>query len=290
MEDKQEQCRKELGVLSLEEKKQQPEVPQDVRPGKIVFVCHGDTNFSEVSCVKVSQQVVKGHMDNFAGVFTVLSSYFQGDFPSHNVRIEITYGEEESMENSKGEEVDFVGARDVMKTIDFKHDLVVVVDVTSLQHEPDLDFSIEKCKSEELKKFIDGALSGKGFNYKVYLGTDDDQACQDETDAFREITQQVFFFGICVYGGDYNRVPVFCNMEKLRRASKALALLAHAFNARTTDMIVKQDIQDNSLAQMLSRMTVCDSDDKVDYQTLICKLNQKNITQPKTVVETPDSE
>lgn len=41
-------------------------------------------------------------MDNFAGVYAVMSAYFSGQLPQHHVRIEITYGEECDMKNSEG--------------------------------------------------------------------------------------------------------------------------------------------------------------------------------------------
>ena len=43
-----------------------------------MFVCHGDTNFHHVICEKTEENVVRGHMDNFAGVYAVLQSYFSG--------------------------------------------------------------------------------------------------------------------------------------------------------------------------------------------------------------------
>ena len=58
----------------------------------------GDTNFNDnVSCEKIDEHLIKGHMDNFAGVYTVMKAFFSCKLPKQQVNVQITYGEENDM-------------------------------------------------------------------------------------------------------------------------------------------------------------------------------------------------
>lgn len=113
--------------------------------------------------------------------------------------------------------MDFAGARQVMESIT-EDDLIVVIDVTSMPKEyEDLEITAEKVKNPILADFLKDTWK-EDFKYKIFENTPDTEAFQDESDAFREVTKNVFFFGLKVYGGDYNRTPVFANMSTNQKA------------------------------------------------------------------------
>ncbi len=91
-------------------------------------------------------------------------------------------------------------------------DVIVVLDVTATENHKN-DFTIEKCKTKELRDWVQKALQSleKTYNFEIFEGCPDPVAFQDETDAFREKTPNVFFLGAITSGGDYNDGPVKCN-------------------------------------------------------------------------------
>src|SRR5665647_922981 len=113
----------------------------------LVISCHADTGFKTHRLFIDKNGSYFGHMDNFIGVYAVMQAYFSGKINYDNVRIELTYGEEDGME----------GAHKVLKSL-HKNDVVIVVDVTGIPTKKDI--TIEKCSDKWMKNFIRGALAG----------------------------------------------------------------------------------------------------------------------------------
>jgi hypothetical protein len=182
-----------------------------------VISCHADTGFRRHQLVRAAGGMLSGHLDNFAGVYAVMKSYFSGKLNRDCVRIELTHGEE----------TDFAGARAVLKTLS-KRDMVAVVDVTGAPTRADV--SIEKCGPPALQDFVRDAL--KGIRYELFEGCPDPVSDSDETDIYRKKLRDVFFLGIPCSGGDYNRRTVSTRQRRIDAAAEALVRLADAF-ART---------------------------------------------------------
>ncbi|MEW5826431.1 MAG: hypothetical protein AB1778_06315 [Candidatus Bipolaricaulota bacterium] len=180
-----------------------------------VISCHADTGFRSHRLHREPGGVLRGHLDNFAGVCAVMKAYFSGEMDVDGVRIELTYGEE----------TDMAGAREVLETLS-AHDMVVVVDVTAAPTET--DFTIEKCSSEPMKSLVRRALSGLSFD--LYEGCPDPVSDADECDVYKERLANVFFLGIPCRGGDYNAGAVTCREASIEAAAQALVRLARAFH------------------------------------------------------------
>lgn len=180
-----------------------------------VISCHADTGFRSHRLRREPGGVLRGHLDNFAGVHAVMRAYFSGGLDVEQVRIELTYGEE----------IDMAGAREVLETLT-PEDVVVVVDVTGAAI--DADITIEKCSSEPMKSLVRRALSG--FSFELYEGCPDPVSDADECDVYKERLANVFFLGIPCRGGDYNAGAVTCREASIETAAQALVRLARAFH------------------------------------------------------------
>ena len=149
------------------------------RTGKnpqLVVSCHADTGFPSHRLRRL-KGTVTGHLDNFVGVHAVMNAYFGGGMDAPNLRIELTYGEEQCL----------LGAYEVLETLSLD-DVVVVVDVTATPTERDL--VIEKCASPGMQAFVRAAL--EGLSYELHAGCPDPVSDCDETDAYRERLESVF--------------------------------------------------------------------------------------------------
>ena len=180
----------------------------------LVFSCHADTCFYEHRLEKRPDGVVHGHLDNFAGVHAVMKAFFSGKMFKDHVRIELTYGEED----------DFEGAEEVLRTLR-KHDMVVVVDVTGAKTSK--DFLFEKCKDAKVREFLKETLSGMEF--EVHKGCPDPQSDEDEVDVYKEKVRTAFSLSIPVFGGDYNDGPVSCREQSIDAVAEAITRIADAF-------------------------------------------------------------
>lgn len=180
----------------------------------LVISCHADTGFKSHSLRSVGHGVVEGHLDNFAGVHSVMQAYFSGKLSQDHVRIELTYGEE----------VNFAGALEVLATLR-PHDVVAVVDVTGTETKKDL--CIEKCSSPELQVFLKKALRGMSFD--LFEGCPDPISNSDEADVYRDKCPYTFFMGPPCWGGDYNAGQVRCRHRSLDALSEALCRISRQF-------------------------------------------------------------
>ncbi len=183
------------------------------QPPTLVISCHADTPFREHWLRRSGDRCV-GHLDNFAGVYAVMTAFFSGRLVHHGVRIELTSGEETGMQ----------GARAVAATLS-PDDFVAVVDVTGV--ETDALVTIGKCASPRLQQFVRAALAG--CRYTLFEDCPDPVADLDESDVYREVTDNVVFLGIPCQGGDYNAGPVECRLASIEAASEAIIRLADHF-------------------------------------------------------------
>ena len=179
----------------------------------LVISCHADTGFDAHRLARRGDGTLHGHLDNFAGVYAVMRAYFSGALDRGNVRIELT----------EGEETDMAGAYRVRATL-APDDLVVVVDVTGV--ETTADFTIEKCRLNELADFVAQALAG--LDYELFPDSPDPISIDDEWDVYAETQPFALFLGIPVAGGDYNEGEVSCREASLAAAAEALVRLARA--------------------------------------------------------------
>ncbi len=189
------------------------DVSRAQRPPVMVVSCHADTGFRRHWLRRTDDRCF-GHLDNFAGVYAVMTAYFSGRLTHDCVRIELTYGEETGMD----------GAREVAETLS-PRDVVVVVDVTGI--ETDADLTIEKCSSKRMQQFVRAALDG--CRYVLFEDCPDPVASLDESDVYREVTDNVFFLGIPCFGGDYNAGPVECRLASIEAAAEAIIRFADQF-------------------------------------------------------------
>jgi len=180
----------------------------------LVISCHADTGFRAHSLHRMDDGTVYGHLDNFAGVWSVMKAYFSGRLNQGYVRIELTHGEE----------TDLAGARAVSATLE-PSDVVLVIDVTGAPTEG--DFTIEKCRSQKLRDFLQDTLAGMRFD--LYEGCPDPIASTDESDIYRETCELVFFLGVPCFGGDYNAGPVHCREQSLDAIAEAICRVAEAY-------------------------------------------------------------
>jgi hypothetical protein len=181
-----------------------------------VISCHADTCFREHRLERRADGTVFGQLDNFAGVQAVMLAFFSGRLPAEGTRIELTHGEEKGC----------LGAYEVMKTLD-EEDVVLVVDVTGTP--TDKDFVIEKCSHPELREQIRRALTG--MSYDLHEGCPDPVVGVDETEIYRSKCARTCFVGVPVWGGDYNREPVWCRERSLQAVAEALCRIAQSWAA-----------------------------------------------------------
>ena len=179
-----------------------------------VISCHADTGYPHHCLERLEGGILRGHLDNFSGVYAVMKAFFSGRLTHDYVRIELTYGEE----------TDMAGAHEVRKTLK-KRDLVVVVDVTGTPTTS--DFVIEKCRNKAVRTFLEEALAGMAFD--LYKDCPDPVADQDETDVYSEKCKKTFFLGVPCTGGDYNAGAVVCQERSLDAIADAICRLADAF-------------------------------------------------------------
>lgn len=180
----------------------------------LVISCHADTGFDSHRLRRGKGGVFHGHLDNFAGVYAVMSAYFSGRMNRRNVRIELT----------EGEETDFAGARRVLGSLE-PDDVVMVVDVTGVVTER--DFTIEKCSDGLLQRFLRRTL--RGMQFDLFEDCPDPIADEDETDVYRKRCSAVCFLGIPCTGGDYNEGPVSCRLRSVKAVCEAVCRIAAAF-------------------------------------------------------------
>ncbi len=182
----------------------------------LIISCHADTNFEAHLLERLPNEILYGHMDNFVGVHAVMQAYFSGRLHFPYLRIELTYGEE----------VDFAGALEVLETVK-SHDLIVVVDVTGTPTER--DFVVEKCRHPAVRAFLQRAWQGLSFD--LYEDCPDPVADMDESDVYRRKSEYVFFLGVPLWGGDYNRERVYCKARSIPAIADAICRLAERFPA-----------------------------------------------------------
>jgi hypothetical protein len=163
---------------------------------------------------------VIGHLDNFVGVYAVMTAYFSGGLPRHCIRIELTHGEEKGC----------IGAYEVMNTLS-EEDVVIVVDVTGTPTEKDI--VIEKCFHPKMSALIRRYL--EGMEYDMYAGCPDPVMTADETEVYARKCPMTCFLGIPVRGGDYNMGPVFCADQSIRSAADALCRIARGWAAEQVE-------------------------------------------------------
>lgn len=180
---------------------------------RLVISCHADTGFASHRLHINEAGNYFGHLDNFLGVYAVMQAFFSGWLNFEHVRIELT----------QGEEIDMSGALVVAETL-APWDVVVVVDVTATP--TDRDLVIEKCASGPMQRLVVEALAG--LSYDLYPDCPDPVSTSDETDVYREVTENVFFLGLPVWGGDYNEQMVAARPAAVRAAAEALVRLAAA--------------------------------------------------------------
>ena len=191
-------------------------MPPARRP-QLVISCHADTGFPSHRLRVTEGGKYFGHLDNFVGVYAVMQAYFSGRLDYEHVRIELTSGEETDMD----------GAWRVLETL-IPEDVVVVVDVTGTETEHDL--AIEKCASPAMQGLVHHGLAG--LSYQLFPGCPDPISNADECDVYRERTENVFFLGIPVQGGDYNEVMVEARPASVGAAAEAIVRLAAALAGR----------------------------------------------------------
>lgn len=179
----------------------------------IIVSAHSDTNFNK-SVVKISDESYVGFLDNFVGVYAAMKALFSCDIQTEEVRIELTYGEEQGL----------LGAKELAHEIN-KDDLVIVIDVTGTL--TDKDFVIEKCKSDTLEKFLNETLSG--MSYDLYKDCPDPISDQDEVEVYKHCSDYTFFLGLPCVGGDYNSVHVGCKIASVDAVAKALVTICNNY-------------------------------------------------------------
>jgi len=180
----------------------------------LIISCHADTGFESHSLLH-KEDCYHGHMDNFAGVYGVMKSYFSGRITNNHTRIELTYGEETDME----------GAKEVASTLT-DQDTVIIVDVTGTPTSKDL--VIEKCKNPIMKSYLTEALNG--LHYDLYADCPDPVSCWDETDIYSQITPYCCFLGVPCQGGDYNQGQVFCRKQSVEMLAEAICRLSEYYS------------------------------------------------------------
>lgn len=180
---------------------------------RLVISCHADTNFKAQSLSIDTNGDYYGHLDNFLGVYTVMQAYFSGELARDDVRIELTYGEEDDM----------AGAYEVMETLT-KNDLIIVIDVTGVP--TDKDFLIVKCDDPDLAEFIDDTIGE--LSYEIYEDDPDPVAQGDESDVYKERFDKVICLGIPVRDGDYNKEEVAASPSSVEAVVEALVRFAEA--------------------------------------------------------------
>ena len=185
---------------------------EDPRP-HLVFSCHADTGFRTHRLMRSGENLT-GHLDNFVGVYALMTAYFSGRMDTDRVRIELTYGEE----------TDMMGAYAVRRTL-MSHDWVIVVDVTGIV--TDRDITIEKCRSPAMRRFVETAL--QGMSYVLFEDCPDPIANEDESDVYSKRLENVFFLGIPCTGGDYNEGAVTCREASIRAAAEAILRFIELF-------------------------------------------------------------
>lgn len=179
-----------------------------------VISCHADTGFRSHKLERLPNGLLRGHLDNFSGVYAVMKAYFSGRMHQNYLRIELTYGEE----------VDMAGAKQVLETL-APEDVVAVVDVTGTP--TDRDFVIEKCRNDALREFLREALGSLSFD--IYAECPDPISTYDEVDVYSQRCKNVFFLGVPVAGGDYNAGPVACWERSIDAVSEAICIIAERF-------------------------------------------------------------
>jgi len=179
----------------------------------LIISCHADTGFESHSLLH-KEDCYHGHMDNFAGVYGVMKSYFSGRITNNHTRIELTYGEETDME----------GAKEVASTLT-DQDTVIIVDVTGTPTSKDL--VIEKCKNPIMKSYLTEALNG--LHYDLYADCPDPVSCWDETDIYSQITPYCCFLGVPCQGGDYNQGQVSCRKQSVEMLAEAICRLSECY-------------------------------------------------------------
>ncbi len=185
-----------------------------VLPNMLIFSVHGDTNFKNHQLHHLGNGAIKGHLDNFAGVYCIMQAYFSGHLNKDYVRIEITYGEE----------VDFEGARNVRKEVSSR-DMVVVIDVTGA--ETDKLFVVEKCRNENMRNFLHDIFSDMSCD--IYSNCPDTVASQDESDIYCSVTPHCFFLGVNTSNGDYNEGQVESHTRYLDATRDAVIRLVERY-------------------------------------------------------------
>lgn len=180
----------------------------------LVISCHADTTFYSHSLEKYENGIVKGALDNFAGVYSVMNAFFSGRLNKDYIRIELTYGEE----------VNLGGAEEVFETLR-EHDVVFVVDVTGT--ETSKDFVIEKCRNKALQRFLKRTF--KGLEFDLYEECPDPISCWDEVDIYSQKCEYSCMLAIPCMGGDYNREDVFCKEKSLFQVSEAICRIVENF-------------------------------------------------------------
>jgi hypothetical protein len=181
---------------------------------KLVISCHADTGFEKHSLECLPDGIIYGELDNYIGVYVVMKAYFSGRLNKSYLRLELTYGEEK----------EFEGAYEVLKTL-HKNDVVLVVDVTGTPTQKDCVF--EKCKSENWQKFLSNCLSD--MNYDLYEYCPDPVANQDETDVYIEKCKEVCFLGIPCFGGDYNLGKVYSKERFIEQSTECICRIVENF-------------------------------------------------------------
>jgi hypothetical protein len=182
----------------------------------LVISCHADTGFDFHRLERMGDGLVRGRLDNFAGVYAVMKAYFTGRLTFDYVRIELTYGEETG---------NYDGAREVVATL-HEHDMVIVVDVTGSVTQADL--SIEKCPDPALQEFLREALAGMSFD--LHADCPDPVSDCDETEVYQGRCRRTFFLGVPVAGGDYNAGDVTCRESSIEATADAICRIAEHFS------------------------------------------------------------
>jgi hypothetical protein len=239
----------------------------ETRPSHLIFSAHGDTCFSESFCETIDTPngtLFWGHVDNFAGVYAMLSSYFGGTCHQQRIQYQVTYGEEKTING-----VAYAGARDVITTLE-SDDMCVVIDVTGIESRPlhgHCDPASRKGKvghiifekvlnNPQILKVLE-KLSGvcvarngtplpvsdnhrsPNYTYELWDWCEDPQASCDESDVYRKRCQNSVFLGVPTQGGhfsdryhsdgDYNEGPVFCWKKDIEAVSVVINELTNIF-------------------------------------------------------------
>jgi len=180
----------------------------------LVISAHADTGFNNHTLNILSDDIYFGHLDNFVGVYAVMKAYFSGRLNRSDIRICLTYGEEENFE----------GAYEAVEVLT-DQDVVLVIDITGTRTTK--DFVIEKCKSKKMQEFLNKHLNGLSFD--LYEGCPDPIADEDEVDVYLERCTEVCFIGIPCYGGDYNDEEVYCKIRSVDSVAECISRLVEGF-------------------------------------------------------------